>query len=342
MDLPREVTGVPHDHPDQLASYDRTVKISPDEARARIAVLRRQASTERDLASRAASRAAMHETPIQAGGPEEVHAASAAAHRRAEAIHRTAARIAERHRGDLEQWLSQHAPQARRPRLIDATAEVLGIPGLSAMMRFGAGGQWSRLSATTATAQAAAEAEALTGQGPATDAWLTGTPITAAGTEIAGRWPLYADATGQLDLPAVAAAPLGDPGGHLGAICACLPAAAVTAADQARVSEAAAALTRLLLHQAGNIGQILARDTSLTVIHQATGYITAHTGCTPPEAHSLLQAIAFADAIPLAQAAAAILSGDAPIRPPGILGSQPAPDPRCRGPRKPAAEPGRS
>ncbi len=136
--------------------------------------------------------------------------------------------------------------------------------------------------------------------------WQAGRPIAVPGPEVAARWPLYANAAATAGSRLVTAAPLGSPDACLGAICAYYQGDA----DPALVSTVAAALTRLMLHQAGNVGTLLARDTGLAIVHQATGYLAAQAGCSPAEAHSLLEAFALADGVPLAQAAAAVLSGE--------------------------------
>ncbi|MHB1594247.1 MAG: ANTAR domain-containing protein [Streptosporangiaceae bacterium] len=248
------------------------------EARARAAVLRQQAAAESRLA---------------AAGEGDT------------AVHRMAAAIAERRAGDIEAWLAGADRSGRRPRMVHASAVMLGTPSVSAMMRFGDGGRWSRLSASDEAGQAAAEAEMVTGQGPATEAWQSGLAIYVPAPEVAARWPLYAHAGAAPANRSVAAAPLGPAEAHLGAICAYYDGAA----DLTLISTVAAALTRLMLHQAGNIGALLARDTDLAIVHQATGYLAARTGCSPAEAHNLLEAFAVADNVPLAQAAAAVLRG---------------------------------
>ena len=264
------------------ASYHRGVGISADETRARIGVLRGQAAAEQCLAA-------------EAGGDHQ-----------ARAVHALAAEIAGLRADGLEAWLRAGDPGVPRPRMVDVLAGVLGTPSVAAVLWFGPDGQWTRLSASDPDGQAACEAEMLTGEGPATRAWRTGRPCAASAAEVAGRWPLYAAATAGLGPAAVSAAPLGPEESPLGAICARYP----DGAGPEQVSVAAAAVTRLLLYQAGNIGQLLARDTSLTAVHRAAGLIAAQAGCTTSEAHSLLAAFAFASDIPLAEAAGAVLNGD--------------------------------
>lgn len=261
-----------------MARSIATMTLSDAEARSRVCVLRRQADAESRLA---------------AAGEGDA------------AVHRMAAAIAERRADGIEAWLASTDRSVRRPRMLDVTAVMLGTPSVSAMMRFGDGGQWSRLSASDVAGQAAAEAEMVTGQGPATEAWRSGRAIGVPAPEVAARWPLYAHAGAAPANRAVAAAPLGPAEAHLGAMCAYYD----DAADLTLISTVAAALTRLMLHQAGDIGVLLARDTDLAIVHQATGYLAAQTGCSPAEAHNLLEAFAVADNVPLAQAAAAVLRG---------------------------------
>ncbi len=215
--------------------------IDEDETLARIGVLRRQAAAERGLA------------------------ADTAGDHQARAVHALAAQVAGLRADELEAWLRAGDPGVPRPRMVNVLAAVLGTPSVAAVLWFGRDGQWTRLSASDPDGQAAGEAELLTGQGPTTSAWQAGRPCAAPAGQVAARWPLYGHAIAGLDPAAVAAAPLGPAGSPLGAICARYPGA--TGPEQ--VTMAAAAVTRLMLHQAGNIGQLLARDTSLAVIHRA-------------------------------------------------------------------------
>ena len=256
--------------------------IDEDETLARIGVLRRQAAAERGLA------------------------ADTAGDHQARAVHALAAQVAGLRADGLEAWLRAGDPGVPRPRMVNVLAAVLGTPSVAAVLWFGRDGQWTRLSASDPDGQAVGEAELLTGQGPATSAWQAGLPCAAPAGQVAARWPLYGHAIAGLDPAAVAAAPLGPAGSPLGAICARYPGA--TGPEQ--VTMAAAAVTRLMLHQAGNIGQLLARDTSLAVVHRAAGMIAVREGCTPEQARSLLAAFAFASDIPLAEAAGAALDGD--------------------------------
>ena len=258
--------------------------ISGDETLDRIGVLRRQAVTERNLAA----------------------AAAAADDHEARAVHALAAEIAGLRADGLEAWLRAGDPGVPRPRMVNVLAAVLGTPSVAAVLWFGQDSQWTRLSASDPDGQAACEAETLTGQGPATCAWRTGRPCAASPAQIAARWPLYAHATARLGPAAVAAAPLGPADRPLGAICARYQHG--TGPEQ--VTATAAAATRLMLHQAGNIGQLLARDATLTAVHRAAGLIAVQAGCTPDQARSLLAACAFASDVPLALAAEAVLNGD--------------------------------
>ena len=259
--------------------------ISRDETLARIGVLRRQAAAEQRLAAEAGDR-------------------------QARAVHALAAEIAGLRADGLEAWLRAGDPGVPRPRMVDVLAGLLGTPSVAAVLWFGPDGQWTRLSASDPDGQAACEAEMLTGEGPATQAWRTGRPCAAPAAEVAARWPLYAAALPGPGIGAVTAAPLGPADGPLGAICARHREPEPGRGAAGRTAAAADAVTRLLLYQAGNIGQLLARDIALTAVHQAAGLIAAQAGCTPEQARSLLAAYAFASDIPLAEAAEAVLNGD--------------------------------
>ena len=284
--------------------------MSAEETRSLIAAMRGHAETERRLADRAQLAAARQEllaVSAVPGDARRVHADAVAARHNAEALHRLVAEMARARADRLEAWLSDPCWPARRPRMLDVVAEVLGTPSASAILWFGRDGQWSRLSASDSLAQAACEAEILTGQGPSTQAWRTGRSCATAAVDVAARWPLYAHAAPGAQ--AVVAAPLGPASGRLGAICAHYPAPGIGPSTVATTNAAAAAVTRLLLHQ-DNAGSLLARDTDLTIVYQAVGLISVRADCDLNDARSLLAARAFAAGVTLAEAAAAVLSGD--------------------------------
>ena len=223
-------------------------------------------------------------------------------------MHLMAARIAEMTAAGLAGWAAGASPVPRRPRMVDAVAALIGTPSVSVPMWFGQD-QWPRLSASDPVAQAACEAEILTGQGPATQARAEDAAIAVQWSQIAVRWPLYGHAASGLGIGSAAAAPLGPPGGSLGAICAYYAAPEICGMTVIRTRRAAAAVTRLLLHQAGAVGPLLAKDPGFTAVHQAIGLIRTRAACTTRDARTLLASAAFAGGISLAEAAEAVLNG---------------------------------
>jgi hypothetical protein len=260
--------------------------LSLDEVRSRVDVLRHQAAAERRRAA-----------PESGAGDED------------RAVHLMAARIAEMTAASLADWAASTRRGARRPRMTDAVAALIGTPSVSVPMWFGPD-QWPRLSASDSVARAACEAEILTGQGPATQARSQGAVVAADWSRIAARWPLYSHAAAGLGMGGAVAAPLGPPGGSLGAICAYYADPEITAAAVTMTRHAAAAVTRLMLHQAGAIGLLLAKEPALVAVHRAVGLIRVRAACTTSDARLILASAAFAGNISLAQAAEAVLNGD--------------------------------
>ena len=108
----------------------------PDDMRARIADLRWWAAEERRRAAAAAALAARYEQQaaqpsrfLAAGGPER-----AAVHRRAEACHRAAARLHERHAARLQAQLDKAEAAVFEPGFATATAAVLGMPSTTIVL----------------------------------------------------------------------------------------------------------------------------------------------------------------------------------------------------------------
>ena len=297
-----------------------------DDGQARIRALRRRAASEQRMAARAAAAASAKEALASSGaadGADGMHAATAAVYRDAEALHLMAARMAELQAARMVRWLAGPGPAGTRPRLVAVAASMLGTP--SASVTIWSQSDRARLSGSDATAKAACESEAITAQGPGTDAWSTGRSCATAGEQIADRWPLYAQETAALGVRGVVAAPLGSPEAGLGAICAYYRSPAISSGTVARAGRVAAALTRLLLHDVGELAPLLTEDHDLAVIQQAVGMISVQAGCTGSQAHDLLAARAYAASVPLTQAAAAVLSGETRFQPAGKPGSDNSP-----------------
>lgn len=283
----------------------------------RIAALGRRAAAQRARAARASALAEVAEALAAFTSPgrvRDVHAAAASGHREAEVFHLSAAGMAECLEGRLRSWVSNPDPQAMRPRLVGVAAGMLGTASASVVLLSGTGME-SRLSGSDEAAQAACEAQALTGQGPAAEASSTGQPCAATAAEIGHRWPLFAHTIGGLGIQSVIAAPLGTSDDRLGAVCGYYREPVLPATALARAGQVAAALTQLLLHEGDDFVRLLARDGGHAVIHQAEGMVSAQACCDIGQARRLLAARAFADGASLARTAAAVVRGDIQLGP---------------------------
>lgn len=236
-----------------------------------------------------------------------VHAAAAARHRDAEAVHRSVAQMAETMAARLGKWITDPDEHAARPRLVTVAADMLGTPSVAGGLR-GAGRTAARTSASDATARAAWEAEAAMGQGPATHAFCTRKPCAASGQNLANRWPLFAHAVAGLGVGSVVAAPLG---ARLGVVCAYYRDPLISEiAALAVAGHVAAALTRVTLRSAQDLGpDLIASPGDHGAVHQATGMISVQVGCGVDEASLLLAARAYADGRSLAAMATDVISG---------------------------------
>lgn len=274
---------------------------------------------------RAGATAARHETLAAAAATEQasgVHAATAALHRDVEALHLAVAGMAESQAARLDRWLSAPEEQAARPRLVVVVADLLGTPSAAAGLR-DEGRAEARMSASDAMARAAWEAEALAAQGPGTQAWSAGKPCAATGQDLLDRWPLFAQAAAGLGVRSVVAAPIGLPAARIGAVCGYYRNSISTEVALAMADRVAAAVTRLLLQSAQALGPAtVAFPGDQVVVHHATGMISAQVGCGLGDARDLLTARAYADGVPLAQAAATVMRGETQFGPLRLLSSR--------------------
>ena len=234
-------------------------------------------------------------------------------HRRAEACHRAAARLHERHAAGLLAQLGQAEATLPGPGFAAATAAaVLGTPSTTIVLLDGQRAI-AVLAASDATARAAHDLEILMGEGPVHALTGTSTPIRVAGPALCDRWPRYGPAVTELGVRAVLAVPL-PPAGSLGALCAYPRQPAITDDAVAAAGRIAAALTRALLQVPclrDSKGDSALRRFGLTddlaVVHQAAGMVSARCRCTIGDALALLRARAFADGQPVGQVAHAVV-----------------------------------
>ena len=282
--------------------------------RACIADLRWWAAEERRRAAAAAALAARYEQ--QAAQPSPFLAAGgwperAAIQRRAEACHRGAARLHERHAARLQAQLDTAGDTAPGPGFASATLAALGLPS-TAIVLLGEQRAIAVVAASDATARAAHDLEILMGEGPVHALTGKSTPVLVAGPALCDRWPGYGPAVTELGVQAVLAVPL-PPAGSLGALCAYTRQPAITDDAAAAAGRIAAALARALLqvpYLRGNGDSALRRlglADDQAVVHQAAGMVSAHCHCSTGDALALLRARAFADGQPVGQVAHAVV-----------------------------------
>ena len=216
-----------------------------DDMRARIADLWWWAAEERRRAAAAAALAARYEQ--QAAQPSPFLAAGgwperAAIQRRAEACHRGAARLHERHAARLQAQLDTAGDTAPGPGFASATLAALGLPS-TAIVLLGEQRAIAVVAASDATARAAHNLETMLGEGPVHALTGKSTPVLVAGPALCDRWPGYGPAVTELGVQAVLAVPL-PPAGSLGALCAYTRQPAITDDAAAAAGRIAAALAR--------------------------------------------------------------------------------------------------
>jgi hypothetical protein len=287
-----------------------------DDMRASIADLRQWAAEERRRAGQEAAFAARCEQHAAQLTTSFVlgQLRRAATHRRAEACHRAAARLHERHAARLQAQLYKAEATMLRPGFAAATAAaVLGVPSATIILLDGQRAI-SVLAASDATARAAHNLETMLGEGPVHALTGRSTPIRVAGPALCDRWPRYGPAVTELGVQAVLAVPL-PPAGSLGALCAYTPQPAITDNAAAAAGRIAAALARALAtvppYQRYSKGDSALLRFGLTddhaVVHQAAGMVSAHCHCGIDDALALLRARAFADSQPVEQVALAVV-----------------------------------
>ena len=286
-----------------------------DDMRASIADLRQWAAEERRRAGQEAALAARCEQQAAQSPTSFVldRLRRAATHRRAEACHRAAAQLHERHAARLQAQLHRAKATMLRPGFAAATAAaVLGIPSTTIILLDGQRAI-AVLAASDATARAAHNLEIMLGEGPVHALTGGSTPIRVAGPALCDRWPRYGPAVTELGVQAVLAVPL-PPAGSLGALCAYTrqPAIADNAAAACRIATALArALVTVPPYQRYSKGDSVLLRLGLTddqaIVHQAAGMVSAHCHCGIDDALALLRARAFADSQPVEQVALAVV-----------------------------------
>jgi len=284
--------------------------------RASIADLRQWVAEERRRAAAQAALAARYEQQAAQMSTSLVldRLRRAATHRRAEACHRAAALLHERHAARMQAQLYEAESKMLRPGFAAATAAaVLGVPSTTIILLDGQRAS-AVLAASDATARAAHNLEILMGEGPVSALAGKSTAIRVAGPALSDRWPRYGPAVTELGVQAVLAVPL-PPAGGLGALCAYARQPAITDNAAAAAGRIAAALARALLTVTPSHGYSKGDSALLrfgltddqAVVHQAAGMLSAHRRCSINDALALLRARAFADGQPVEQVALAVV-----------------------------------
>ncbi|MFD9894046.1 ANTAR domain-containing protein [Amycolatopsis sp. NPDC059027] len=224
----------------------------------------------------------------------------AALHRRTEQRHRTSAELQAFHAEKLRSWLDAPSGAGGRPVFAAALRAALG--NASILVTLLDDQNQVALSTTSGhDALVARDAEFVAGEGPATDAGISGGTVTAVDDMLTTRWPHYAPAVRRAGVRAVLAVPLQQPITCVGALCILerKPVIADTLAMATdRVADALARTVLLPSPQAPEVSDPLRLFTETSyqdVVHQAAGMLSVRHGCSPDDAIALLRARAFAD-----------------------------------------------
>ncbi|MEX0953553.1 MAG: GAF and ANTAR domain-containing protein [Nitriliruptoraceae bacterium] len=163
-------------------------------------------------------------------------------------------------------------------------------------------------------ADAAADLGFTIGQGPTWDALAAQRPILVVDVGIDPRWPQAGPAKAQAGVRSVAALPLQVGETTLGTLTLFHDQqATLDRRGAGDLLELAAALTRVLVeHLAGSdnhSARIVAALTPAAVVHQATGMVAIQLDCDLADALARLRGHAYSRELPLANVAAAIVTG---------------------------------
>ncbi|MFE0027444.1 GAF domain-containing protein [Amycolatopsis sp. NPDC059021] len=224
----------------------------------------------------------------------------AALHRRTEQRHRTSAEILAFHAGKLRSWLDAPPPAGCRPAFTAALRSALGNAGILLTLL----DDQNQVALSTAAghdALIARDAEFVSGEGPATDAVVSGGTVFAIDDMLSDRWPHYAPTVRRAGVRAVFAVPLQQPISCVGALCVLERKPVITDTLAAATDRVADALARTVLLPSPQTPEVsdplrLFDETSYQdVVHQAAGMLSVRHACSPDDAVALLRARAFAD-----------------------------------------------
>ncbi|MER5885201.1 ANTAR domain-containing protein [Streptomyces sp. NPDC001941] len=193
------------------------------------------------------------------------------------------------------------------PRFMTGVAEACGTRSASLAL-LGSDRDELCVAASDAAARAAQDLEYTLGEGPVRDAAAGLLTVTAAGPELAERWPVYGPALGALGFSRVVSVPLSTEGACLGALAVFDPRPGL--AESGVFGEIADALTRTVLLGPDAEPDLYGGAEHRDVVHQATGVLMERLGIPAADGLALLKARAFASGEPIEQLAREI-AGDA-------------------------------
>lgn len=283
-----------------------------------VAALRRRVDEERRRAARAEALAVSCEERIE-DAPErlrDIRIWMASLHRQAEIRHKTSALLHELHAVRLEVWRAAGNEPASRPGFMATVAAAIGVPSATASIR-GRRPATIVASSSDETARSAHDLEVALGEGPALAAMAEATSVSAGGSSLAERWPLFGPAVADLGVRSVLAVPMRSAAVCVGALCVYGQEPAVHDTVKTVTGRIAEAVTHTVLGGAvpdsGDglpADQLFGEADYQPVVHQAAGAVAAWFGWGIDDAEDLLRARAFTDSRPVADIAAAVLRGE--------------------------------
>ncbi|SRR6266567_2673946 len=237
-------------------------------------------------------------------------------HHRMAAIHR---RMEQRHLVTVDLYASVLASLGRPksaaagrqpaiPSLLSATAELAGSAG-AVVALFDSSQAEALFLASDSTARRAHDLEFKLGEGPSIDATRTRRAVTASGPQMCERWRMYGPEAAELDVHAVAAAPLQAGPACLGTLTVLNPAREVADPAIDLLGEALA-YSLIDAFQAGVEGLIPVDGDHWTAIYRAVGMISARHDCSPADALALIRARAFTIGCDVHVVAGSIVRGE--------------------------------
>jgi len=292
---------------------------SREEARTRVADLRKRSADQLTRATRAGQIAYKYEGMLgsQPVSLQPLRERMATLHRRLEKRHLESARLQELYAARLEVWANVSDKSQVQPMFIDAVASAIGVTSAAIVLR-DQNGLEVFAATSDRTARLAHDLEFVVGEGPTGDVSMGDEPIHVDETTLRTRWLRFGPMVIEQGVRAVIGVPLRqEPGECLGALCVYAPQPVVKEPVVAASARVADALTHTVLNLPGSIADDQAAATSLfdeaafhTMVNQAAGIVSVHQDCDVGDALALLRARAFADGTPIEALAERIVRGE--------------------------------